>query len=264
MSEMIGEGRTAQIFALDDGRVLKLFYDWVDLSSVKREFEATQVAFLAGVPVPKPYEVIEQSGRKGIIYERIMGKSGVALFRQQPWRLNWLVSEIAKLQVQTLAVHAPGLPDMHGHLDRAIRRSNQFGLDEMLLNQILERLKNLPEDDHLCHMDFHPDNVMRTSDGWMIIDWMNARSGSPLADVARSSVIYQVSGPPPGVHGGFIISFGSRMAFSVYNRKIRALMKFTPIVLEAWVLPIAAARLVENIPGEREKLIAMITRLLNK
>ena len=48
--------------------------------------------------------------------ERVKGQSGVALFRQQPWRLRWLVSEIAKLQVQTLAVHAPGLPDVHGHL----------------------------------------------------------------------------------------------------------------------------------------------------
>ncbi len=179
----------------------------------------------------------------------------MALFRQQPWRLHWLVSEIAKLQVQTLAVHAPGLPDMHGHLDWAIRRSYQFGLDEKLGNQILERLKSLPADDHMCHMDFHPDNVMRTTNGWMIIDWMNARSGSPLADVARSSVIYQVSGPPPGVPGGLIISFGSRMAASIYNRKIRELMKFIPHELEAWVLPVAAARLVENIAGEREKLI---------
>ncbi len=80
MSEMIGEGRTAQIFASDEGRVLKLFYDWVDLSSVKREFEATQVAFFAGVPVPQPYEVIEQNGRKGIIYERIMGTERCGAF----------------------------------------------------------------------------------------------------------------------------------------------------------------------------------------
>ena len=120
----------------------------------------------------------------------------------------------------------PGFPMCTVISDWAIRRSKQFGLDEKLGNQVLERLKHLPADDHLCHMDFHPDNVMRTSNGWMIIDWMNARSGAPLADVARSSVIYQVSGPPPGAPGGFIISFGSRMAASIYNRKIRELMKF--------------------------------------
>ena len=128
---------------------------------------------------------------------------------------------------------------------------------------IIERLNRLPADDRLCHMDFHPDNVMQTKTGWMIIDWMNARSGAALADIARSCVIYKVSGPPPGAPGGALISIGSRLANIYYRREIRQLITFTPPELDAWILPVATARLIENIPGEREKLIKIIDRLFD-
>jgi len=263
MLELVGEGRTAQIFAWGEGKVLKLFYADAQPDWLEREFRATDVAFRAGIPVPHPYEIIEYEGRQGIVYERIKGVSGVTLFRRKPWLLVPLVRQVARLQAQTLQAAAPDLPPVRYALRSTIQRAVQGGFPQPEANQILARLDALPDGDRLCHMDFHPDNVMQTSRGWVIIDWMNALSGPALADVARSSVILKVSGPPPGAPGGLMLTLGSRLAYFVYSREIRAQLRFEERDLQAWMLPVAAARLVENIPGERPRLIAILQRGLH-
>jgi len=41
----------------------------------------------------------------------------------------------------------------------------------------------------ILHLDFHPDNVMLTADGPVVIDWPNAAVGPSAADVAHSWLI---------------------------------------------------------------------------
>jgi aminoglycoside phosphotransferase (APT) family kinase protein len=41
----------------------------------------------------------------------------------------------------------------------------------------------------LLHLDFHPLNVMLSSDGPVVLDWTNAARGDPLVDVAATWVL---------------------------------------------------------------------------
>ena len=41
----------------------------------------------------------------------------------------------------------------------------------------------------LCHMDYHPLNIMYEQDHIRIIDWVNAKNGKPIWDYARTYVI---------------------------------------------------------------------------
>ena len=50
----------------------------------------------------------------------------------------------------------------------------------------------------LLHMDFHPENVMLSSRGPVVIDWAIARAGDPALDVAMTWVICVTSGGEPG------------------------------------------------------------------
>ncbi|KAA8746258.1 phosphotransferase family protein [Paenibacillus sp. UASWS1643] len=46
----------------------------------------------------------------------------------------------------------------------------------------------LPDQQQICHGDFHPDNVMlsEAGDQYWVTDWMTGMSGDPAGDVARS------------------------------------------------------------------------------
>jgi len=50
----------------------------------------------------------------------------------------------------------------------------------------------------LLHLDLHPENVLLSRDGPVVIDWANARAGDPPLDVALTWVICATSGGRPG------------------------------------------------------------------
>ena len=54
-------------------------------------------------------------------------------------------------------------------------------------------------------MDFHPENVILSPSGPVVIDWANARAGEPALDVAMTWVICATSGGELG--RTFVASF---------------------------------------------------------
>jgi aminoglycoside phosphotransferase (APT) family kinase protein len=48
------------------------------------------------------------------------------------------------------------------------------------------------------HLDFHPENVLVSPNGPIVIDWTNARRGEPAVDVAMTWVILATSAGLPG------------------------------------------------------------------
>ncbi len=91
-----------------------------------------------------------------IVLERVDGPTMLAELRRRPWRM---------------AGHARTLAELH------------------------RRLHEIPfEGERLLHADFHPDNVLLSSHGPVVIDWANARAGDPAFDVALTWVICATSG----------------------------------------------------------------------
>jgi thiamine kinase-like enzyme len=57
------------------------------------------------------------------------------------------------------------------------------------------KLQSFPRGKALCHGDFNPTNVIITPKGdWRVIDWSHVRLGDPLADVARTYLLFWLSG----------------------------------------------------------------------
>jgi aminoglycoside phosphotransferase (APT) family kinase protein len=244
--------------------VLKLFKEWADSSWAEREFTACRLAYEAGVPVPRPYEMLEHEGRIGILFERVEGVTAVRIFRTQPWRVFEITREMANLQAIYLQAPGSGLGSNKASLEWVIRRVIEKGLPGGRGERALAVLAALPDGDRLCHMDFHADNLMLTNKGWVILDWMNARSGPPLADVARTNLIFRVGVSPERTVGGRVITWMVRLATWNNLRVVRNRLGFTQVDLDAWILPVATARLWENIPGERERILPIIDDLLEK
>jgi aminoglycoside phosphotransferase (APT) family kinase protein len=67
------------------------------------------------------------------------------------------------------------------------------------LAELHERLHAIPLDaGSLVHFDLHPDNVLMSPSGPVVIDWTNAHAGSPDADVAMTWIILETSAGLPG------------------------------------------------------------------
>jgi uncharacterized protein (TIGR02172 family) len=259
--ELIGQGRTAEIFAWGDRQALKLFFDWCPAAWAEEEAELTKAVHDAGVPAPDVADLIRVEGRYGIVLERIEGRSMLHALRSKPVDYASMARLLAELQAEMHTRGVSGLPSYKQSLGSAIRLAGV--LAPHLKQAALRALDKLPDGKALCHGDFHPDNVILSPRGPVILDWTAAVTGNPLADVARTSLLLRSGQLPPetpqsererieALRAGF---------HSTWLQHYLRLRQASDEEIAAWQLPVTAARLNEEIAEEQESLLRTVESL---
>jgi Ser/Thr protein kinase RdoA (MazF antagonist) len=237
--ELLAEGRTAEVFADGEGRVLKLDRpDWNGLSL----FEESVLTLLAdaGLPVARPHGTRTVDGRSGVVLDRIDGPSLLQMLTAAgPEDIDRLAGEFVGLQLRCNATLVAGLPELVPRLGREVESSVAD------VGQRTEQLATLGELDDggrgVCHFDFHPSNVLVGPDHWVVIDWLTVATGPSAADLARTLVLWgQRSG---GSVGRFL---------RAVRREGQARRGVADDALDAWVRIVAAARVTEGFEGEEK------------
>ncbi len=259
LSTPIATGFTAEIFAWKEGWVLKLFNQGISHSTVEVEASASRKVQATGLPVPAVGELVEVNGRYGLEYERVQGASMLQDLMQRPWRFIAHARQLAWLQAMVHKVRLPDMPSQKDRLERKIRLAEQ--LPESVRQAALQALKNLPEQDWLCHGDFHPGSILLSERGPLIIDWLDGSHGSPVMDVARSSLLFG-GGPLPTCTPG-VVSLLQGWYYRVYLQRYRQLNPFDRKELAEWIPVAAAARLMENIHYDEPRLLSLARRLVS-
>lgn len=252
----IAFGRTAEIYAWDDGWVLKLFHDWFSEESVRTEARLARAVQAAGWPVPAVGQVLEIGNRLGLPYQRVDGTSILEQVRARPWTLPKFSRLLAELQAEMHDSNTvPGLPSQRGRLENKIRRAE--GLSPELRAAALDALAAMPQGARLCHGDFHFDNVLITAQGPVVIDWIDAALGRPLADVARSSVIL-LGILAPGSGATWVERVMVRWHHRIYLRHYFRLRPGGEEEFRAWRPIVAAARMSEGIAEIQDWLLSLV------
>jgi aminoglycoside phosphotransferase (APT) family kinase protein len=242
--------------------VLKLYFD-PGFGHVRDvEMAAMAAAKAAGAPSPAAFEAIEVEGRPGLVMERCDGIDMLTQLGTKPWAVFDAGRALGVAHAQLHAVAAPSsLHSVKERLPKLVEGSPLIPAD--LQSVAIDAVERLPDDNRLCHGDFHPANVIQTPDGPRVIDWPNAYSGNPDADVARTLLMLHVSDPPAGTSAVVRIGqgVGRRILNVFYKRGYRSQRPFTDAQIDAWMLPVAIHRLRDDIKEEREKLLAFIAEL---
>jgi aminoglycoside phosphotransferase (APT) family kinase protein len=146
---LLAAGREADVYALDDRRVLRRYRRDADVTG-----EAQAMRHLAGLGYPVP-AVYEATGRE-MVLARLDGPT----------------------MAQALATAALGLAEAATHLAELLRRLHE-----------LPPWPGAASGAALLHLDLHPENVLMTAQGPMVIDWCNARPGEPDLDTGLTALI---------------------------------------------------------------------------
>jgi hypothetical protein len=132
---VIGRGRTAEILAWGEGRVLKLYVEGSSREYVRREAEVSRFVHRAGLPAPAVYDsdasdgLYEVDGRLGILYERIDGPTMLRDLGSRPWRLRAYSKQLAALHVRIHSAPGEGLPVLRDRIERSIDRASALVSD---------------------------------------------------------------------------------------------------------------------------------------
>lgn len=251
--ELIARGRTADVHAWGEGQVIKLFHTWADRGMVEYEQRLAQTVVAAGVSTPAVGEIVSQGERLGLVYERVNAESLLHRLLARPWRARGYARQMAELQAAMHAARAPDLPPMRERLAYKLRRARP--LPEPLRQAALAALEKLPEDRAVCHGDFHPDNILVTERGLMVIDWIDATAGHPLGDVARSELLMLHGALPTNPLLAGFFDWLRRTFYAAYRERYFALSPHAPEQVRLWLPVVAAARLDEGIAVEERNLL---------
>jgi aminoglycoside phosphotransferase (APT) family kinase protein len=256
----LAQGRTAEVFAWDDGYVLKLFRSGWGAESAAHEAEVTRVVNDSGAPAPRVGELAEVAGRFGVVYERVEGPSLLRMLLAQPARLPVVARLLAETHAGIHQHTAPGLPRIHKRQTHRIQAAPGLTLEAR--GAALRALEALPDGATLCHGDYHMDNVLLSSRGPLVIDWENAALGDPHADIARTLLLLRAGFHYADSPTERLMRKGALVLLShLYLRRYHQLRPLDMERLRAWELPVTAARLSEKIREEEAYLLGRVRRL---
>lgn len=237
--DLLAEGRTAEVFAYGEGRVLKLDRpEWTGLAPI--EGEVLEHLAAAGLPVARPHGAVTVDGRTGVVLDRVDGPSLLAIL-QDPGtddaEREQLAARFAALQHDLNTTTLAGLPDLvsrlRGELESAVH-------DARLRGELLALLAELDDGEHVvCHFDFHPSNVLVGPEGWVVIDWLTVAAGPPTADLARTLVLWSMSSAP-----------SVAVFLCEVRRQSIARRGIEDASLDGWVRVVAGARVAEGFSAE--------------
>ncbi len=255
----IGVGRTAEVFALGDDRVVKLFQPDFPHAAIQTEARASELIAKAGLPAPAFFGLVRIDDRLGTVYERLEGETMLARCVRHPHELPGLIRQFAGLHRQLHQFEVPGLIPYRDSLAEQIE--NAPGLSTAQKDQLIDRLRRLPEGRQVvCHGDFHPDNIILSKRGTLVIDWMTARSGEAAADVARTLLLLAIGTPADaGALTRLAISLFQRFFSRRYQAHYLQGSEISRPEVQAWLPVIAAARLAEGIEDETDRLLKLAT-----
>lgn len=255
LGELIGKGRTAELYRVGNGNVVKLFHESYAHDAIEREYKTSMTITETRLSVPRVIEKIQLNDRLGIVYEFIEGKTMLETMQVKPLTFVSLARQLAEEHARIHLCTAEHLPLQRPILRKSIERAK---LPQQLTQKVLSAASNLPDGEMLCHGDFHPDNIILGSHRAVIIDWNDATIGHPLADVARTSLILTTAAAPSTGLSQVIFGCYRRVFHDAYLSHYVQLTGSSRSEIEQWRIPIAAARIAENVPGERQNLLRIV------
>ncbi len=260
--QKIAEGREAEMFAWEDGRVLRLYRGDFSRAAPEQQARFLSIAAGCGIRVPAQYGLVEVDGRQGIVLEKLDGPDLLTEIGSKPWRLFADGAIWGRLHAEINSKQAPlDLETTRSRYRRLITGSPR--VPDEFKGPAIARLESLPDGDRLNHGDFHPANIMRDNGGFAAIDWSNTTRGPAEADYIRSYMICTIGDLPPGSPWLIrtLARFGRRILRNTYDRAYRRVLKPDSQAVEAWRLLVLVGRLTEGIEAERNALLRHITAL---
>lgn len=173
LGRKLASGRDADVFELADPRLQdRVLRRYRNGRSSEREAAIMRQARTHGYPSPAVFDV----GGPDMVMERVAGPTMLQVIGQKPW---------------TIWRHARTLARLHHELARIPPLEWMGPFPPPEVSGIVPATGSA-----LLHLDLHPDNVMLSPNGPVVIDWSSSKRGEIDAAIALTWVIMATSELP--------------------------------------------------------------------
>ena len=217
--------RADKVICRDKDTVLKIFGPDYKVSLILNEAMNEARAAETGLPVAKVLEVLKLRDHWCIRREFIEGETLADVMAKDKKTLTKYLKEFVAIQCEIFTKTSARMGNLADKLDKQISASP---IEKVTRYDLHMKLQSYPRGTALCHGDFNPTNVIITPTGdWRVIDWSHVRLGDPCADVARTYLLFWLS--------GYVAAAEKYLALACEALKVplREVQKWLPIVAAA-------------------------------
>ena len=217
--------RTDKVILRDKDSVLKIFGPSYKVSLILNEAMNEARAAETGLPVAKVIEVMKLRDHWCIRREWVEGETLADVMDKDRKNLQKYLRQFVAIQCEIFRKTSDRMGNLADKLDKQISASP---LPKETRYDLHMKLQSFPRGKALCHGDFNPTNVIITPNGeWRVIDWSHVRLGDPLADVARTYLLFWLSGHVAAAEKYMAL------ACEALKAKVADVQKWLPIVAAA-------------------------------
>lgn len=219
----IGQGKIAKV--LSDGQfAYKVFPAWYPTECIEKEVKVyNEIRKHTSLHIAECELLMEDHAIKMTLFK---GDTIAHKMRKEKFPLG--IETLIQCQRQIFQYQGLDLEDAFLSFESQIGSSS---LEYNIKAKALESLHSIEKRERLCHFDIHFENIMMCEADIMIIDWVNAKLGNPVMDIARTYII--------------LLQYVKRKA-NLYLKEICKVLNYnTNDVMKAVPL-MAALRLLEN------------------
>lgn len=203
IGEQLGAGATADVFAYERDKIIKIFHPGYNEQHVQSEWYCGHVVEQLGLPVPKMYGICQMDKREGeaqgrwaIVQERIQGESMLKQILDPSTDKEALFDVFASLHARINACRAAGLGLRDQKETYKLYISWAKELTQQERDKVCALMDSLPSGENLCNTDFHFDNILMAQPQPICIDWCDLMCGNPSASVARTLLLFDIVSLP--------------------------------------------------------------------
>ena len=243
MSDRIIADRTRKTVYREGETAVKVFdSDFAKYDVLNEALNQARVEDI-GINVPKIIEVkTVEDGKWAIVSEFIQGKTLAQLMKENPAKKDEYLEMFVDLQMKMHSTVCPGLAKLKDKMNRKISEAD---LDATTRYELHTRLESMPKHNKVCHGDFNPENIIVKDDGTpYILDWSHATQGNASADVARTYLLFWLSGD---------IDLAEKY-MDMFCRKSDTAKQY----IQKWLPIVAASQSVKGKQEEREFLLGWV------
>ncbi len=238
----IGAGVRAAVY-LDNDHAIKLYNADCDKTWVFHEAYNMVSLEGSGIPLPKVYEVVHIRGQYGIRMDYAAGETVAGLALSGAISSADYIGILTDVQMKLLSASASLPFNVSDILSQKLHSSDLLTQAEK--DALLSKLAALPRGNAVCHGDLHGQNIIKTADDYCVVDWYDATSGNPHADICRSYMLHYFYSPDLA---------------SAYLDAICAKAKATHADIMQWLPIVFACRMSEGFPQEHATIKQWLTQ----
>lgn len=231
--------RTTKTVYRDNDKTIKVFNEDYSKADILNEALNQARVEETSLHIPKILEVTKIENKWAIVSEYIQGKTLAQIMEEDKSRFDEYLERFVDIQIE---MHSHKVPLLNKLKDKMNRKISESTLDATTRYDLHTRLESMPKGTKLCHGDFNPSNIIITKDDVpYIIDWSHATMGNASADVARTYLLFWLSGDING----------AEKYLELFCKKSDTAKQY----VQKWIPIVAASQSVKGKQEEREFLL---------